>query len=96
MLNLDSPTANLYQAQRETLVHGTSWGTEDHAQGRVAQLYGGYLVPGSTLADLHLIVSQWNTATNWPYRAMQFHANLTGPADEPNTSGAAAAGPLAE
>jgi hypothetical protein len=43
----------------------------------VAQLYGGYLVPGSTLDDLHLVVSQWNTTTNWPYRAMQFHANVT-------------------
>jgi hypothetical protein len=33
-------------------------------------------VPNSTFEDLHLIVSQWNTATNWPYQAMQFHANL--------------------
>lgn len=87
VLSLDSPTANLYQAQRETLVHGTSWDTENHAQGRVAQLYGGYIVPSSTLDDLHLIVSQWNTATNWPYRAMQFHANATGLAARPaNTS----------
>ncbi len=86
VLNLDSPTANLYQAPRETLVHGTSWDTENHAEGRVAQLYGGYLVPGSTLEDLHLIVSQWNTTTNWPYRAMQFHANVTGLAGGPNTS----------
>ncbi|HEX8759615.1 MAG TPA: DUF4185 domain-containing protein [Pseudonocardiaceae bacterium] len=77
VLSLDSPTANLYDAQRKTLVHGTAWDTEDHAQGRVAQLYGGYLVPDSTLNDLHLVVSQWNTTTNWPYRAMQFHANVT-------------------
>ncbi len=84
---LDSPTANLDRAQRETLVHGTSWGTENHAQGRVAQPYGGYLVPGSTLEDLHLVVSQWNTATNWPYRAMQFRADISTPAD---------AGPLVE
>lgn len=76
VLSLDSPTANLYQAQRQTLVHSTSWDTEDHAQGRVAQPYGGYLVPGSTLDDLHLVVSQWNTTTNWPYRAMQFHATV--------------------
>ncbi|MGH3775349.1 MAG: DUF4185 domain-containing protein [Pseudonocardiaceae bacterium] len=77
VLCLDSPTANMYEAQRKTLVHGTSWDAENHAEGRVAQLYGGYLVPGSTLDDLHLVVSQWNTATNWPYRAMQFHANVT-------------------
>jgi hypothetical protein len=66
----------LFNTQRQTLVHGTSWDTEDHAKGWVAQLYGGYLVPGSTLEDLHLVVSQWNTTTNWPYRAMQFHANI--------------------
>ena len=77
VLTLDSPTANLFHAQRQTLVHGTAWDAEDHDQGRVAQLYGGYLVPGSTLKDLHLIVSQWNTTTNWPYQAMQFHANVT-------------------
>jgi len=76
LLSLDSPTADLYQAPRETLVHGCSWSTENHARGLVAQLYGGYIVPGSTLDDLHLIVSQWNTATNWPYWAMQFHANI--------------------
>jgi len=79
VLSVDSPTANLYRAPRETLLRGCSWGTEDHARGRVAQLYGGYIVPGSTRDDLHLIVSQWNTATNWPYRSMQFHAKIAGP-----------------
>ncbi|MQA16295.1 MAG: DUF4185 domain-containing protein [Pseudonocardiaceae bacterium] len=78
VLSLDSPTANLYEVRRETLLHGSSWETEDHLRGRVAQLYGGYIVPGSTLGDLHLVVSQWNTTTNWPYRAMQFHANVAG------------------
>jgi hypothetical protein len=73
VLSLDAPTANLYEAPRQTLLHGSGWAGEDHAQGRVAQLYGGYIVPGSTLDDLHLVVSQWNTQTNWPYRAMQFH-----------------------
>jgi hypothetical protein len=78
VLSLGSPTENLYEAPRETLLHGCGWGGEDHARGRVAQLYGGYIVPGSTLDDLHLVVSQWNTATNWPYRAMQFHADISG------------------
>ena len=90
VLSLDSPTGNLYQAPRETLVHGSSWDTENHAQGQVAQLYGGYLVPSSTLDDLHLIVSQWNTATNWPYRAMQFHANVTDLAARPANTAAPA------
>lgn len=76
VLSLDAPTVNLYHAQRETVVRGCAWGAEDHARGRVAQLYGGYILPGSTLDDLHLVVSQWNTETNWPYRSMQFHANV--------------------
>jgi hypothetical protein len=77
-LSLDSPTANLYEAPRETLVAGSSWDAEDHARGQVAQLYGGYIVPRSTPEDLHLIVSQWNTTTNWPYRAMQFRGSVGG------------------
>jgi hypothetical protein len=36
----------------------------------VPQLYGGYILPGSTLADLKLVVSQWITGRNDPYRAM--------------------------
>lgn len=74
VLCLGAPTADLYAAPRQTLLHGCGWAAEDHACGRVAQLYGGYIVPGSTLDDLHLVVSQWNTETNWPYRAMQFRA----------------------
>ena len=73
---LDHPTANLHTAPRATLVHGCGWGDEFHGAGRVAQLYGGYTVPGSTLEDLHVVVSQWNTATNWPYKAMQFRADV--------------------
>jgi hypothetical protein len=69
----DTPTSDLTVAKRATFLHGTSWGNEDDTH--VAQLYGGYVIPGSTLDDLHLSVSQWNTtpgAGNWPYRAMQF------------------------
>ena len=36
------------------------------------QLYGGYVIPGSTLRDLRLAVSQWNTRTNDPYRVVVF------------------------
>ena len=60
-----------------TALVGTAWDGEDHATGRVAQLYGGYIVPGSTLSDLQLVVSQWNTATNWPYHVMQFHTDVS-------------------
>lgn len=66
---MDTPTSNLYTAHRRTLVHGGSWGHEDDSH--VAQLYGGYIIPGSTLEELHLSVSQWNTDHDWPYKVMQ-------------------------
>ncbi|WP_017604961.1 DUF4185 domain-containing protein [Nocardiopsis alkaliphila] len=66
---MDTPTSNLYTAHRRTLIHGGSWGHEDDSH--VAQLYGGCVIPGSTLNDLHLSVSQWNTDHGWPYRVMQ-------------------------
>ncbi|GAB2643637.1 DUF4185 domain-containing protein [Kribbella swartbergensis] len=47
-----------------------AWGSEN--DNHVAQLYGGYIIPGSTLSDLHLSVSQWKTDAGWPYRVMQF------------------------
>lgn len=77
VLKLDAPNANLYEAPRITALTGTGWDDEDHSTGLVAQLYGGYIVPGSTLSDLHLVVSQWNTATNWPYHAMQFRTDVS-------------------
>lgn len=45
---------------------------------RLAQPYGGYLSPGSTLDELRVFVSQWNTlpqADNAPYRVIQFAVN---------------------
>jgi hypothetical protein len=74
---LDGPTADLHVAPMATVLRGCGWDDEDHARGHVAQLYGGYVVPGSTLRELHLVVSQWNTATNWPYRATQFRADVS-------------------
>jgi Domain of unknown function (DUF4185) len=58
---------------------GSDWDDEDHAGSRVAQLYSGYLLPGSTLdvvGGVGLVVSQWHTDHGWPYRAMQFRATL--------------------
>ncbi|MGI0541656.1 DUF4185 domain-containing protein [Corynebacterium aquatimens] len=37
------------------------------------QLYGGYIVPGSTLDNLDLVVSQWNTGDNSRYMSTQFN-----------------------
>jgi len=74
---LDAPTADLHVAPCATVLQGCGWDDEDHSAGRVAQLYGGYILPGSTFADLELVVSQWNTGTNWPYRSMQFRADVS-------------------
>lgn len=76
---ITSPTANLYEAAVQTPVVGTSWAAQNLANSQVAQLYGGYVLPGSQLdvaGGVGLVVSQWNTATGWPYRAMQFKVTL--------------------
>ncbi|WFR70958.1 DUF4185 domain-containing protein [Prescottella defluvii] len=54
-------------------IEGGAWGARD---GTYAQIYGGYIHPESTLDNLHLIVSQWNTATGTPYHAMQFRTTI--------------------
>jgi hypothetical protein len=45
-------------------------------QQTVPQNYGGYIVPGSTLDQAIILVSQWNTTTHNPYNVQQFVANL--------------------
>jgi hypothetical protein len=45
-------------------------------QWTVPQNYGGYIVPGSTLDQAIILVSQWNTMANNPYNVQQFVANL--------------------
>ena len=45
-------------------------------QETVPQNYGGYIVPGSTLDQAIILVSQWNTSTGDPYNVQQFVVNL--------------------
>ncbi len=45
-------------------------------QDTVPQNYGGYIVPGSTLDQAIILVSQWNTSTGNPYNVQQFVVNL--------------------
>lgn len=76
---IDRPTANMYTAPIQLPVTGSGWNNEDHAASRVAQLYGGYVLPGSRLdvaGGAGLVVSQWRTDSGWPYRAMQFRSTL--------------------
>lgn len=73
---LNSPIDNLVTTTKTTLIQGGSWGAEDNTH--VAQLYGGYQVPGGSISNFDLIVSQWNTtagANNTPYQAMQFRVS---------------------
>jgi hypothetical protein len=82
---LDSPTHDFQAAPTTTVLRNTPWTLppcsppDGCTAGTLSQLYGGYIVPGSTLRRLHLVVSHWNTVdgSNWPYRAMQYRHNAT-------------------
>ncbi len=79
---LQTLTEDLTDVPVQQPVRGCTWESEDHAGCRVAQLYGGYVLPGSRLdveGGVGLVVSQWNTAHGWPYRVMQFRVTLRGP-----------------
>ena len=76
---IGSPTADLYKTPLQLPVVGSRWENEDHAHNRVAQLYGGFILPGSKLDEaggVGLVVSQWNTSKGQPYKAMQFTVTL--------------------
>lgn len=61
-------------SEPEVQVAGGEWGADD---GTFAQIYGGFIHPDSTLDDLHLLVSQWNTAEGVPYHVLQFRTAVT-------------------
>ncbi len=77
----DNPTA-LGSAPVTTIVFAGEWPDpadqlpppEDN---RLAQPYGGYISPGSTLDELRVFISQWNTLprAQAPYRVIQFAVN---------------------
>lgn len=77
---LGSPTQDFDDVPVQRPVMGCGWDDEDHRHCRVAQLYGGYLLPGSRLdvpGGVGIVVSQWNTARGWPYKVMQFRVTLS-------------------
>lgn len=76
---LATPTTSLAHVEIQTPVTGCGWDQENHIGCRVAQLYGGYLLPGSRVGKpggIGLVVSHWNTRRGWPYRVMQFRTTL--------------------
>ena len=77
----DDPTS-LGDAPVTTVVQHDEW--PDPAESlpppfdnRLAQPYGGYISPGSTLDELRIFVSQWDTRArvSAPYRVIQFAVN---------------------
>ncbi len=84
-LVFQTPTADLLAAPRTTVCQGGAWDGESDTV--VAQLYGGYMIPGSTLRNFHVVVSQWNTQKGWPYRCLQFRTDLLGDRESRGTSG---------
>ncbi|MDT5016192.1 MAG: hypothetical protein QOD39_2352 [Mycobacterium sp.] len=77
----DDPTG-LGGAPVTTVVVAGDW-PDDAAElpppgdNRLAQPYGGYISPGSTLDELRVFISQWNTTPRGgtPYRVIQFAVN---------------------
>jgi hypothetical protein len=65
------PTADLTRTREQYLILPTNPGAE--IANLVASPYGGFIVPGSTFADFHIIVSQWYDNTN--YRFMHYRLN---------------------
>ena len=77
----DNPTA-LGAAPVTTVIFAGAW--PDPAEdlpppevNRLAQPYGGYISPGSTLDEVRVFISQWNTLprAQSPYRVIQFAVN---------------------
>jgi hypothetical protein len=85
----DNPT-QLGTAPVTTVVFASDW--PDPAEdlpppevNRLAQPYGGFISPGSTLDELRVFISQWNTLprAQAPYRVIQFAVNPFKPGDTP-------------
>jgi hypothetical protein len=77
----DDPTL-LGAAPVTTVVVATDWPEPAEHLGppqdnRLAQPYGGYISPGSTLEEVRVFISQWNTMPRGgtPYRVIQYAVN---------------------
>jgi len=70
-----------------TVVRADAWpdpidSLPDPGDNTLAQPYGGYISPGSTIDEVRVFVSQWNTESRerGPYRVLQFAVNPIKPA----------------
>ncbi|MFJ8430884.1 DUF4185 domain-containing protein [Kitasatospora sp. NPDC094019] len=66
------PTSDLTRTLEQTMILPGSPGQE--VGGLVASPYGGFVVPGSTFGDFHIVVSQWYDTRN--YRIMQYRVAM--------------------
>jgi len=68
----DTPEGNWVTARTVKHISNTlNWRGQNNAT--VAQLYGPYIMPGSTLRNMDIVLSQWNVGGgNNPYHAMLF------------------------
>ena len=65
------PPTDVFNGAPTTVAEGGPWG----APGKVPQNYGGYIMPGATLDNMGILVSQWNTTpvnSGIPYTVEQF------------------------
>ncbi len=66
------PTSDLTTTLEQTMILPCGPGQE--VANLVAAPYGGFVIPGSTFGDFHIVVSQWYDPTN--YRIMQYRINM--------------------
>lgn len=66
-------TDNWHTAPTTTVVRNVPWSMEWlNKDTTLAQPYGGFIAPSSTLDRVQVLISQWNTSKNWPYRTLHF------------------------
>jgi hypothetical protein len=66
------PTSDFTRTVEQTMILPSEPGKE--VANLVASPYGGFVVPGSTFGDFHIVVSQWYDP--WNYRFMQYKINM--------------------
>ncbi|MHA2788606.1 DUF4185 domain-containing protein [Corynebacterium sp. S7] len=55
------------------VISGTGGWAAEQTPSNFTQLYGGYITPTSTLDNMDIVVSQWNTSDNSRYNSTQFN-----------------------
>jgi hypothetical protein len=69
-LHVGEAPASVFGGEPTVVAPGGDWNNQ--VPGTYPQNYGGYILPGSTLDDMGVLVSQWNTDTGTPYVVEQF------------------------